>query len=63
MQQLNNEDRLKLLNFSGTQISDQHLSSLHGLNNLKMLDLRDTRVTDEGVKSLSAAIPTCKIRR
>jgi Leucine Rich Repeat (LRR) protein len=63
MQNLNDEDRLKLVDLSGTQITDQHLLSLYGLNNLEMLDIRNTRVSDEGVKSLSAAIPNCQVRR
>ena len=63
LQNLNDERHLKMLDLSGTQITDRELSGLHGLNNLEMLDLRDTLVTDEGVAALSAALPNCQIRR
>jgi uncharacterized protein YjbI with pentapeptide repeats len=63
MQSLHAESRLKLIDLSGSQVSDDFISALHGLVNLEMIDLRETRVTDAGVERLKRALPGCKLLR
>jgi Leucine-rich repeat (LRR) protein len=63
LQALNDENRLKFLDLSGTAIRDRHLADLAKLIKLQMLDLRRTEVSDEGVASLQVQLPDCKMAR
>jgi hypothetical protein len=60
MRALNNEDRIKLIDLSDTQIVDEYLPSLYGLDNVEAIDFRNTQVTKAGVKRLERALPGCK---
>lgn len=51
---LNRPDGVKLLDLSGTQITDAGLAKLDGLKGLETLNLNDTGITDEGLKHLEA---------
>jgi Leucine-rich repeat (LRR) protein len=61
---LNGERRLKLVDLSGTLITDSQLADLHNLNHVQLFDLRETpNLTDEAVESLRLALPNCVVRR
>ena len=60
---LNKERRLKLIDLSGSQITDEFLTDLHELDSVEAIDLRDTQVTDEGVRALHQALPKCEVVR
>lgn len=63
MQLLHADGRLKLLDLSGSQITDDQLAGLDGLINVEMIDLRETQVTAEGVERFEQRHPRCKIAR
>jgi len=63
MPSMNDRCRLKLIDLSGSRLSDEHLPALHGLGNVQMIDLRDTRVTDDGIEQLRQVLPDCKFHR
>lgn len=58
---LDAENRLKLLDLSGSSVSDEDLSALVDLKNVQMIDLRGSRVTDAGRQRLKSALANCKI--
>lgn len=60
---LNDERRLKLIDLSGSQITDRYLPDLESLNHVEVIDLRDTKVTDDGVEALRQVLPKCKVER
>ena len=62
IQDLDAENRIKLLDFSHSAASDAHLPPLMGLKNVQMIDFRGSQVTDTGLEELKAALPHCKIR-
>jgi hypothetical protein len=60
---LDKENHFKLLIFSGTPVTDAHLTGLENLQHFEVIDLRNTKVTDAGVEKLQQALPKCKIVR
>jgi hypothetical protein len=62
IQDLDAENRIKLLDFSHSAANDEHLPPLMGLKNVQMIDFRGSQVTDTGLEELKAALPHCKIR-
>jgi internalin A len=61
IQDLDAENRIKLLDLSHSPATDAHLPPLMGLKNVQMIDLRGSQVTDTGLEQLKAALPHCKI--
>jgi internalin A len=61
IQDLDAENRIKLLDLSDSPATDAHLPPLMGLKNVQMIDLRGLQVTDAGLEQLKAALPHCKI--
>ena len=49
---LNRPEGVKLLDLSGTQVTDEGLAKLKGLKGLETLNLNDTGITDEGLTHL-----------
>jgi hypothetical protein len=60
---LNKERRLKLIDLSGSQITERFLSDLYDLDRVEVIDLRDTKVSDSGVEALRQALPKCQVVR
>jgi hypothetical protein len=60
---LDAEDRIKLVDLSGTLLSDEQAAMLEGLQTVECLDLRGTRVTEAGLLRLQQALPRCEIYR
>jgi len=56
------EDRLKLIDFSWSNIQDEHLAALHGLKHVDLIDLRGSDATPQGVDALRKALPHCEVR-
>jgi hypothetical protein len=57
---LNEEGRLRLVDLSDTQMTDENLRSLYSLDRVEVIDLRNTNVSTAGVKRLENALPGCK---
>lgn len=55
------EDSIVKLGLRGTNVSDNGLKYLYGLNNLREVDLTGTMVTSEGISSLKKELPDCTI--
>lgn len=53
---------LRFLSISGTNVSDQGLNNIAGLNYLRVLQMPQTNATETGVSTLAAALPDCEIR-
>jgi hypothetical protein len=62
LQPLNDEGRLKLLDLSGTNLTDPYIPSLYSLDTVQMIDLTNTKVTDSAVERLEEALPNCVIQ-
>jgi len=58
---LDSEDRLKLIDFSWSNIQDEHLAGLHGLKNVELIDLRGSEATPAGIAELRKALPHCEV--
>ncbi len=55
--------KLRSLDLRDTQITDEGVRHIAGLNRLEQLDLRGTRVSEDGLKELRGALPNCRITR
>ena len=60
---LNSLPSLKVLDLTGSPITDAGLAHLRGLTQLKRLDLRGTKATNRGIQSLQRELPQCEIVR
>ena len=49
------------LHLDGTQVSDEGIRHLHGMQALDRVTLENTRVTQQGINDLQAALPDCRI--
>ena len=54
---------LRFLSLNWTQVTDQGLEALKGLNQLKGLDLGRTKTSKAGIDRLRKALPTARIGR
>jgi hypothetical protein len=63
MRAVHAEGRIKLIDLSGTGLTDDMAVVLHELDRVECIDLRDTQVTNNGVEQLQEALPGCKIYR
>jgi hypothetical protein len=61
MTDLNDSGQLRLVDLADSAVTDQHLLSLHRLDNVEAIDLRGTSVTESAVAELQQALPHATI--
>jgi hypothetical protein len=60
---LDGEHRVKLVDLTGSTLSDDQVALLHGLKHVELIDFRGAKVSDEAVRQLRNALPHCEIDR
>jgi hypothetical protein len=60
---LDGERRVKVVDLSGSTLSDEQLAMLHSLKHVELIDLRGARVSDAAARTLQVALPDCEIDR
>jgi hypothetical protein len=63
IQMLHDEGRLKAIDLSDTQLADEHLSLLAGLDHVEIIDVRGTRASEAGLAQLQHDLPNVEFRR
>jgi hypothetical protein len=59
---LDGEDRvLKLVDFSWSNIQDEHLAALHRLKHVELINLRGSDATPGAIAELRKALPRCEV--